>query len=178
MITGFDKPVLVGLVFDMDDFKFGSSFACNEIKRSLIEFVKKIGTNCKIYVAGNESFPKTCGETVKQIGSYRSEKDMVKVGKKLSDCMVGMGLPEESSNYIFVITNRYVSSEMYQYKKNLKINEDRNIGCKFVFFEMRRHTVELQNLVESYVGAEYHAVDNMEYFNLIIKKILKETGNG
>ena len=85
---------------------------------------------------------------------------------------------EEPSKYIFVVTNRYVKSEMYQYKKNLKLNDDKSLGCKFVFFEMGRHTMELQELVEAYGSAEYHAVNSMEYFDLIIKKILEETGNG
>lgn len=62
MITGFDKPILVGLVFDMDDFKVGKSFAYREVKRSLIRFAQKIGMNCTIYVAGNENFPSTCGQ--------------------------------------------------------------------------------------------------------------------
>lgn len=178
MITGFDKPILVGLVFDMDDFKVGKSFAYREVKRSLIRFAQKIGMNCTIYVAGNENFPNTCGQTVQQIFSYQSSKDTSKLGKKLSECVSGVGCAEESSKYIFVVTNRYVKSEMYQYKKNLKLNDDKSLGCKFVFFEMGRHTIELQELVEAYGSAEYHTVNSMEYFDLIIKKILEETGNG
>jgi hypothetical protein len=178
MITGFDKPIMVGLVFDMDDFKIGSSFAHKEVKRSLIKFAQKIGMNCRMYVSGNEKLPSTCGETVQQIFSYQSSKDMGKFGKKMSDCLSEVGFAEESSKYIFVLTNRYVKSEMYQYKKSLKLNEDKSLGCKFVFFEMGRHTVELQELVGAYESAEYHPVNSMEYFDLIIKKILEETGNG
>lgn len=185
MITGFDKPILVGLVFDMDDFKIGKSFAYREVKNSLIRFAQKIGMNCTIYVAGNESFPSTCGQTVQQIFSYKPSKDMSKLAEKLSECVSRVGCAEEpsrhteeSSKYIFVVTNRYVKSEMYQYKKNLKLNDDKSLGCKFVFFEMGRHSTELQELVEAYGSAEYHAVNSMEYFDLIIKKILEETGNG
>lgn len=178
MITGFDKPILVGLVFDMDDFKVGKSFAYREVKHNLIRFAQKIGMNCRIYVAGNDNFPRDCGQSVQQIFSYQPSKDMSKLGKKLSECVSGVGCAEESAKYIFVVTNRYLKSEMYQYKKNLKLNDDKSLGCKFVFFEMGRHTAEFQELVEAYGSAEYHTVNSMEYFDLIIKKILEETGNG
>ena len=177
MLSGFEKPTYVGIVFDIDDFKTNSDSALKQIKEMLVTFANKIGIYARIFVGGNEHLPKSHGQSIAQIMNYKIPRDNNNISDNFSDCVNGIGNQEDCKKYVIVLTNRFENNNIFNYKKGLMLNGFRNYDCEIIFFEIRRHNKNLMDLVEQH-SQKYFFIEDISIFQNYLKEILTEIGYG
>lgn len=177
MLTGFEKPTLFGLLFDMDDFKTNGDTAMKQIKEMFKNFATKIGLDARIYVAGNKHLPKTHGESIAQIDNYMGKRDENTFAEKFMDCVNGIGNQVDCKKHIIILTNRFNEKHFFNYKKGFMVNQMKDLDCNICVFEVRRHTEKLMNLVDEY-QQKYMFIEDINLIDKFLKDILTEIGYG
>lgn len=156
----FDKPVSVGVVFDLSPSWYEGMRLLDHVKTALVTYVSDLGMSGKVYVSHPQwqQMPSTSGESTYFVASYE-EPPSFGVEKAFKDAVFVVGSePNEAVKYVFLFTDRFLAPNNYRYRKGFLMNQVRGFDTKIVVFGLGAEydRVTLASVVEEYGGKYIH----------------------
>lgn len=166
----FDKPIIIGVVFDLEVIHNDGSRNINIIRDLLIKEVMDKYNSSIIYVYHPEwsKIPRDQGASTYCLVSYKQPASF-SVDLALRDTVELIGSYPENNckKHIFLFTDRFVSPKNFQYKKAFLSNQIRGYNTKIDIFGIgdQYDKISLKGMVESF-GYNFNHADEAKMINL------------